>query len=169
MINIVDIRPDDIVKVKVEGEENGMFARVCENGGRHLIINYFLPTTGYYKDARVYKFDDISHTIETESLLEHYHDWTLDDFDVTNIRDTGMYVFNIDICDDVSDSDISESLSDSSLDSFIVDDEGNEFPHDAVEVDSKWRTWTPSTSGGRAFKSKVDELEARYRHQNDDF
>jgi len=169
MINIVDIRPDDIVKVKVEGEENGMFARVCENGGRHLVVNYFLPTTGYYKDARVYKFDILSNTVEAESLLEHYHEWTLDDFDITNIRDTGMYVFNADICDDVSDSDISESVSDTSLDSFIVEEEGNEFPLDVAQVDSDWQTWNPPTLGGVGFKRKVDELEARYRHQNDDF
>jgi len=168
MLEYRDILEGDIVKVKVEdGDEE--YAKVDTNGGRNLLVKYFTKTTRFYKDAPVYKFEELTNVVDYNSLIEHYNEWTLDDFAIKNIGEN-LYVFEADICSDVSDSDIESSDSGgSSLDDFIVDEDTMEFPTDVREVDEQWNRWTPSTTGGLGFKRKIDEMEARYKHQNDDF
>lgn len=169
MIETCDIHEGDLVTIDVEGEEIGLYAKVHTNGGRNLLVRYLVITTRFYKDAPVYKFEEMINSVDYNSLIEHYNEWTLDDFAVKKVGEN-LYVFEADICSDVSDSDIESSESEgSSLDDFVVDEDINEFPNDAREVDEQWNRWTPSTAGGRGFKRKIDEMEARYRHQNDEF
>jgi len=167
MIEPNDILVGDIVKVKVE-EEDELYAEVHTNGGRHLLVRYFIKTTRFYKDAPVFRFEENTNVVEYTSLMEHYNEWTIGDFSVKHIKDTDLYVFETDICSDVSDSDIESSdESDGSIGDFIANEDTMAFPLDADEVDAQWNTWNPTTSGGRGFKRKVDEMEARYKHQND--
>ncbi len=162
------VNVDDVLKVNVEDYDEGLFAKVIDVNDK-ILVKYFVPTNKLYKNATIYEFENKINTIDNECILEQYEGWTLDDFGVKNIKGDHMFIFESDINSDFSDSDIEELEDDSDTNSFMTDDEGNEFPCDSAKIDEDWNKWKPKTTGEKIFKKKIDELEARYRHMNDDF
>lgn len=168
-MNKNDIRPHEILKVLVEGDdgiEEELWARVVANDPDKIYVTYLSYTSKIYKGACVYSFDTCVSPVDIESISEHHAEVVdLDKIDVSRIG-SNMFVFNSEVYESDSDSSIDEMSEeeddeDDTSGSFI-DDSGvgvGELPPDAQEIDDAWNEWKPTTIGGRHFKKTVDHIE----------
>ena len=167
MIQLLEIQPGDLIKVLVvvDDVEDELFARVSENRGDYLELNYYEETSMTYKGARVYVLESEINIIRLESICEHYTDRETVFEHISDER----YVMKgeMDSGDDESTFYDESDDSGSDLKGFIVSD--NEIdgpldlPRDHESIDSAWRQWRPPSEGSRSFKQVVDDIEARAR------
>jgi hypothetical protein len=167
-----DIKENDFVLVLVE-EDSESLAKVIFNKGEYLIVSYLCQSGKVYKGTKVFSFETLTEFVEFDSLVEHY-------IDVTDLKELGfvkvhenMFVEKEDIDEDSLneiETDESETESDTEMNDFIVPDDEEILikPVDHREVDSKWDTWKPRTSGAKRFKEKIDMIEAYMKSQIDE-
>lgn len=177
MITPQEISPHEVIKVLVDfdGVEEELYAKVLRNDDINLVVTYLSPTSKIYKGACVYSFESSVERVNFDSITEHYAGV----IDITDIDMTqagkNMFVFSREIISD-HDSEIEdESDEEDQYESDFVVSDGEESPSgratvppDHQEIDKNWNEWQPSTSGGRHFKSVIDALECRVRHQADE-
>jgi hypothetical protein len=172
-MNKNDIRPHEILKILVEGDdgiEEELWAKVVANDPDKIYVTYLSQTSKIYKGACVYSFDTRVSPVDIESISEHHSGVTdLADIDVSRIGNN-MFVFDSEVNESNSDSSIDEMSDDDSSDSgSFIDDSGGigELPPDAQEIDAAWDQWKPSTLGGRHFKETVERIEQMAKTQLD--
>lgn len=174
MIIPQDIHPHEIIKVLVDFDdvEEEMYAKVLVNDEISLLVTYLSQTSNTYKGACIYSFEPTVERVNFDSITEHYSGV----IDITEINMTNvgknMFVLDTEIIEEL-DSDIDDGEGEYESDFVVSDDEEGATPRalgiaDYKEVDQKWNEWQPTTSGGRHFKSVVDSIECRIRHQVDD-
>lgn len=178
MITPQEIFPHEIIRVLVDldGVEEELYAKVLRNDDINLVVTYLTPTSRVYKGACVYSFDSSVERVDFDSITEHYAGVIdITDIDMSNIG-KNMFVLDREIVEDhASDiEDASDGEDQYEEDDFVVSD-GDEATtpgalgiSDHAEVDRMWDEWQPSTSGGRHFKSVIDAIECRIRHQSDE-
>ena len=173
MITPQEIYPHEVIKVLVDfdGVEEELYAKVLRNDDINLVVTYLSPTSKIYKGACVYSFESSVERVNFDSISEHYAGV----IDITDIDMTqagkNMFVFEREIDSEIEDESDEEDQYESD---FVVSD-GEESPSgratvppDHQEVDKNWNEWQPSTSGGRHFKSVIDAIDCRVRHQADE-
>ena len=162
-----DILPHEMIKVLVCSDdiEEECFAKVISNEGDKLFVSYLSPSSKIYKGACIYSFESKVESVEPESILEH-HQGVIDvsQLGILKIDESNHFVIESEIEDEELDSDIedmSESDSDDSHDSFIAEEDPDQWqlPEDHKEVDDQWNNWRPSSVGETHFKDTVDRLE----------
>lgn len=177
MITPQEIFPHEIIKVLVDldGVEEELYAKVLRNDDINLVVTYLSPTSRIYKGACVYSFESTVERVNFDSIVEH-HAGVIDITDIDMAQaGKNMFVFEQEILAD-HDSDIEdESDEEDRYESDFVVSDGEESPSgpatvppDHQEVDKNWNEWQPSTPGGRHFKSVIDAIECRVRHQADE-
>ena len=164
MIEFNEIYKNEIIKVLLEDEDEiseEVYARVINNNGSNLYVNYLTSTNMFYKDAVIYKFEDEQNILETfESICEHYPDnYNLCHFGFEEIEDD-LFVRESDIDSEDSDSDIHDYSSEDN-NSFIAPEDTDqwELPPDHSVVDSDWNKWVPKSEGERRYKDMVDKID----------
>ena len=176
MIEFNEISKNDIIKVLLEDEDEiseEVYARVINNNGSNLYLNYLTSTNMFYKDAVIYKFENEQNILETfESICEHYPDnYNLCHIGFEEIEDD-LFVRESDIDSEDSDSDIHDYSSEDN-NSFIAPEDTNqwELPPDHALVDSGWDKWVPKSEGERRYKDMVDKIDsiAKIYKDNADF
>ncbi|QIG59971.1 hypothetical protein [Dishui Lake phycodnavirus 4] len=181
MIEMKDIKPNDIIKVLVYMEEEDIeeevYARVVDNRGDHLEINYLEETNKMYKNARVYVFRDEVDVIGKESLIEHYSQEEEEEI-IEEVFEfaPNMYVFVDEY--DVEDDDSAvytedDDEDDYSIGSFVVDDADDvdgavDVPSDHKKIDKEWNEWEPRSPGARSFKETINRIEYYAKKQADE-
>jgi hypothetical protein len=168
-----DISEGDTIKVLVEddgGVEEECLADVKTKQDDKLLVNYFVETSMFYKDAPIFKFEEDSHEVELESISEHF-DQCLAEMGYTEI-DENKWVKDEDIDSECSDSDIHDYSSEEN-NSFIAPEDPAEWelPPGHETLDNEWRQWVPASEGERHFKNRVDRIEtlAKIHKDNLDF
>lgn len=150
--------------VKFEDVEEEMLGVVTLNTGRGIVgARLLMPTEKFYKGASVWFLEDEVTGLPWESLTEHHPECTLVDLEMKAVgEDLWVRLEDVDVDD--SDSEV-WSDQDTDLSGFIVsDEEEQEAPPNAREIDRAWDEWNPQSSGARSFKDTVDAIEARIRH-----
>ncbi len=162
-----DILPHEMIKVLVNFDdiEEECYAKVISNESDKLFVSYLSPSSKIYKGACIYSFESKVEIVYPESIIEH-HQGVVDvsQLGILKIDDSNNFVVENEIEDSGLDSDIedmSDSDSDSLHDSFIAEDDPDqwELPEDHKEVDNQWDNWRPSSVGETHFKDTVDRLE----------
>ena len=174
MITGRDIKIGEIVRVltDIDDIEEEMYAKVLRNTGEFLYVTYLSSTDMLYKGACVYGLESTANMVQYDTITEHHEG-------VTDLRDIGIsmpsrncFVFDNEIDNDDSCSDIvTDDEEGSDIDDLIDDSpiEGRiESPEGARAIDQEWNRWQPSTEGGRHFKDTVDRLEERARAEADE-
>jgi hypothetical protein len=166
-MNKNDIRPHEILKVLVEGDdgiEEELWAKVVANDPNKIYVTYLSHTSNIYKGACVYSFDTRVSPVDIESISEH-HTGVIDlaQIDISQIG-SNMFVFDNEVDESDSDSSIdemSEEEEEEDTSGSFIDDSGGvgELPADAQEIDTAWDAWRPTTRGGRHFKETVEHIE----------
>lgn len=168
------IKPHEIIKVvtKTEDMEEEMYAKVLRNTGELLYVTYLVETEKLYRGACVYEFESVAHKVPYGAILEYYEG-------VIDLRELGVvmpqrncFAFESEIDPEDSSSDVISDDEDDEYDPDFIDDGpiegGINIPHDARVIDEEWNSWSPSSEGGRHFKSVVDRLEERARLEADE-
>lgn len=162
-----EIVPHEMLKVLVnfDNVEEELYAKVISNEGDKLFVSYISPSSKIYKGACIYMFDSKVEIVNPENILEHYKDVIdVSEIGFIKIDDSNHFVIENEIEDSELESDIedmSDSDSDTSLDSFIAEEDPEqwELPGDHREVDNQWDNWRPSSVGETHFKNTVDRIE----------
>lgn len=167
MIQVSDIKPNDVVKVLVNCEdiEEETFAKVVDCFVATMTVQYFEPMNIVYKGACAYHLESEEHPVGEESLVEHYVEGTS-----PFLEKNGYFFLEDEVDSGCSDSEIEDLSDDESLDDFVVPDsvEGWQPPANHREIDREWNQWTPPTPGARRFKEMVDRIEEVAKIRMDD-
>ena len=158
MIQVSDIRPNDVVKILVNSDdiEEETFAKVVDCFVSTMNVRYFEPMNIVYKGACAYRIEDDDQAVGEESLVEHYVGGTS-----PFLEKNGYFFLEDDVNFECSDSEIEDLSDDESLEDFVVPDsvDGWEPPANHREIDREWDQWNPPTPGARRFKEMVDRIE----------
>jgi len=167
-----DIKENEFVIILVEDEGENM-AKVISNKGEYLIVSYLSQSEKVYKGTKIFSFETTTEFVSFDSLVTHYTNVTdLEELGFVKVQEN-MFVEKEDIDEDSSseiETDDSTSESDTEMDDFIVPDDEEILikPVDHQEVDSKWDSWRPRTSGAKRFKEKIDIIDAYMKQQIDE-
>jgi len=168
-----DIKENEFVIILVEDEEGENMAKVISNKGEYLIVSYLSQSEKVYKGTKIFSFETTTEFVSFDSLVTHYTNVTdLEELGFVKVQEN-MFVEKEDIDEDSSseiETDDSTSESDTEMDDFIVPDDEEILikPVDHQEVDSKWDSWRPRTSGAKRFKEKIDIIDAYMKQQIDE-